>query len=133
MPHFACSLMVQNLFFIMTGIASEMTGYQHDCCSIQQIRSEMQAKKLITYHFFRLLSFETHGIASVARLQRKEMSTTQQKARGTSTFSTGIYGGHASSVNFGDDFESADHTANALTDLLEVLHLSKHTANAQQI
>jgi hypothetical protein len=34
----------------------------------------MQARKLITYHFFCLLSFGTHGIASVARLQREEVS-----------------------------------------------------------
>jgi hypothetical protein len=33
------------------------------------------------------------GVASVARLQREEMSTTQEEGGETGTFPTGIYGG----------------------------------------
>jgi hypothetical protein len=51
----------------------------------------MQARKLITYHFSCLLSFETHGITSLARLQREELSRSKQEARGLGTFSTGFY------------------------------------------
>jgi hypothetical protein len=90
---------------------------------IQQNREEMQARKLITYHFFCLLSFGTHGIASVARLQREETPTTQQDARGTGTFPTGIY----KSWHPLSEFEILQDTSQ---NLLEVLHLSKYsTAN----
>jgi hypothetical protein len=44
------------------------------------------------------------GVPSVARLQREEMSTTQEEGRETGTFSTGIYGGRASSVEFCSSF-----------------------------
>jgi hypothetical protein len=40
------------------------------------------------------------------------MSTTQEEGRETGTFSTGIYGGRASSVEFANVFDLADHTAN---------------------
>jgi hypothetical protein len=40
----------------------------------------MQARKLIKYHFVCLLSFETHGIASIARpVQREEVSLRKQE------------------------------------------------------
>jgi hypothetical protein len=79
---------------------------------IQQNHEEMQARKLITYHFFCLLSFETHGIASVARLQREEVSRAKKEHGGTGTFSTGIYAGCASSVEFSSFLLVANHTAN---------------------
>jgi hypothetical protein len=70
-----------------------------------------------------------HGIASVARLQREEMSTTQQEARETGTFSTGIYKGRASScLNFQKSV-ILQSTRQMLTNLLEVLHLLKCIAN----
>jgi hypothetical protein len=96
---------------------------------IQQNRVEMKARKLITYHSFCLLSFETHGITSVARLQREEVSRAKKEHGGTGTFSTGIYGGRASSLDFANVFDLANHTANA-HNLLEVLHLLKLMANA---
>jgi hypothetical protein len=65
----------------------------------------MKARKLITYHSFCLLSFETHGITSVARLQREEVSRAKKEHGGTGTFSTGIYGGRASSLDFANVFE----------------------------
>jgi hypothetical protein len=64
----------------------------------QQNRVEMQARKLTTMVFTLTLCNHT-GVPSVARLQREEMSTTQEEARETGTFSTGIYGGRASSLN----------------------------------
>jgi hypothetical protein len=60
---------------------------------IQQNRVEMQARKLNTYQGLRLSLCNPMGVASVARLQREEMSTTQQEARETGTFPTGIYVG----------------------------------------
>ena len=71
----------------------------------------MQARKLITQHFFCLLFFETHGIASVARLQREEMSTTKQEARGHGTFPAGIYESWHPLSNFANDFDQANHRA----------------------
>jgi hypothetical protein len=44
------------------------------------------------------------GVPLVARLQREEISTTQEEARETGTFSTGIYRGRASSVEFCSSF-----------------------------
>jgi hypothetical protein len=41
------------------------------------------------------------------------MSTTQEEGRETGTFSTGIYGGRASSLNFANDFDLANHKAKA--------------------
>jgi hypothetical protein len=64
---------------------------------MQQSRVVMQARKLITYHDPRLSLCNPMGVASVARLQREEMSTTQEEGGETGTFSTGIYGGRASS------------------------------------
>jgi hypothetical protein len=52
-------------------------------------------------------------VPSVARLQREEMSTTQEEGRETGTFSTGIYGGRASSVELANVFDLANHTAKA--------------------
>jgi hypothetical protein len=52
------------------------------------------------------------GVASVARLQREEVSRAKKEARGTGTFPTGIYGGRASSVEFANVFDLANHTAN---------------------
>jgi hypothetical protein len=92
----------------------------------------MQAKKLITHHFFCPLSFQTHGIASVARLQREEVSRSKREARGTGSICTGFYKGSASSFEFLSVLLVANHTAR-LTNLLEVLHLSKLMANAWQI
>jgi hypothetical protein len=40
------------------------------------------------------------------------MPTTKQEARGTGTFFTGIYGGRASSVEFANVLDLANHTAN---------------------
>jgi hypothetical protein len=71
----------------------------------------MQARKLITQHLFCLLSFETHGIASIARLQREEMSTTKQEAGGLGTFPTGIYESWHPLSNFANDFDLANHRA----------------------
>jgi hypothetical protein len=72
------------------------------------------------------------GVASVARLQREEMSTTQEEGRETGTFPTGIYGGRASSVEFANDL-ILQITRQRLTNLLEVLHLSTFMANSTQI
>jgi hypothetical protein len=58
------------------------------------------ARKLVAYHFSCLLSFETHGIASVARLQREKMSRSAKEAREIGTFSTGFYKELASSPEF---------------------------------
>jgi hypothetical protein len=85
----------------------------------------MQAKRLITYHSFCLLSFETHGITSVARLQREEVSRAKKEHGGTGTFSTGIYGRLACFVEFSFGCKLHGNARN----LLEVLHLSKYTAN----
>jgi hypothetical protein len=71
---------------------------------IQQNQGEMQAQKLFTYHGLRLPLCIHMGVPSVARLQREEMSTTQEEGRETGTFSTGIYGGRASSVEFCSSF-----------------------------
>jgi hypothetical protein len=51
------------------------------------------------------------GVPSVARLQREEMSTTQEEGRETGTFSTVIYRGHASSLNLQMILNLANHTA----------------------
>jgi hypothetical protein len=93
----------------------------------------MQAIKLNTYHDLRLSLCNHTGVPSVARLQREEMSTTQEEGRGTGTFPTGIYGDVASSVEFANVFDLANHTVNLLTNLLETLHLSKLMANSTQI
>ena len=100
---------------------------------IQQKRVEMQTRKLITYHDLRLSLCNPMGVASVARLQREEMSTTQEEGGETGTFSTGIYGGRTSSLNLQTFLNSANHTVNLLTNLLESLHLLKFMANAWQI
>jgi hypothetical protein len=52
-------------------------------------------RKLITHHFFCLLSFETHGIAPVARLQREEVSRSAKE--------------HEELVHFLQDFTGALH------------------------
>jgi hypothetical protein len=92
--------MILNLFGIVTGITPEMTGNQHTfLLFIQQNHEKMQARKLIPYHFFCLLSFGTHGIASVARLQREEVSRSAKEHGGTGSNSTGIYRWLASSLN----------------------------------
>jgi hypothetical protein len=39
------------------------------------------------------------------------MKREHQEARGTGTFSTGMYGGRASSVEFANVFDLANHTA----------------------
>jgi hypothetical protein len=54
-------------------------------------------------------------------LQREEVSKAKKEHGGTGRFSTGIY--EACILKF------ADHTAFLLTNLLEVMHLSKYTAN----
>jgi hypothetical protein len=43
----------------------EMAGNQPSC---------QMTRKLITHHFFCLISFKTHGVVSFARLQREEVS-----------------------------------------------------------
>jgi hypothetical protein len=91
MPHFSCSFLILHLFFIMTGITLKMTGHQHSCLSPSKIHQKCKALKLFTHHFFCFLSFKTHGIASVARLQREEVSRSKQEARGTGSISTGTY------------------------------------------
>jgi hypothetical protein len=60
----------------------------------------MNGKKVDYLSFLRLLSFQTHGIASVARLQREEVSRAKKEHGGTGTFSTGIYWSHAASFVF---------------------------------
>jgi hypothetical protein len=60
------------------------------------------------------------------------MSTTQEEARETGTFSTGIYGGVHPLLNFAVRFDLANHME-MLTNLLEVLHLSKFMADSTQI
>jgi hypothetical protein len=79
---------------------------------MQQHRVEMQARKLITYHDLRLSLCNPMGVASAARLQREEVSRAKKEARGTGTFPTGIYGGRASSLDFANVFDLANHTAN---------------------
>jgi hypothetical protein len=69
----------------------------------QQNRVEMQARKLFTYHGLNSTLCNHMESPLVARLQREEMLTTQQEARETGTFSTGFYGGRASSLNFAND------------------------------
>ena len=88
----------------------------------------MQAKKLITYHFFCLLSFETHGIASVARLQREEVSMMKGRTRRSSSNSTGFYEAlHPLAML--QTFWSLQITRSLCSqNLLEVLHLSKSMA-----
>ena len=78
----------------------------------------MKARKLITYHFFCLLSFQTHGIASVARLQREEVSRAKTGHGGTGTFSTWFYKELASSVGI----RVLAWHGKLLINLLEVLH-----------
>jgi hypothetical protein len=61
---------------------------------VHPTKSQGNASKKVDYlPFLRLLSFETHGIASVARLQREEVSRAKKEHGGTGTFPTGIYGG----------------------------------------
>jgi hypothetical protein len=60
---------------------------------IQQNRVEMQARKLNTYQGLRLSLCNPMGVASVARLQREEVSRSAKEHGGTGTFPTGIYGG----------------------------------------
>jgi hypothetical protein len=50
----------------------------------------MQAKKLITYHFFASFLLKHMGLPSVARLQREEVSRAKKEHGGTGTFPTGI-------------------------------------------
>jgi hypothetical protein len=50
---------------------------------------------------------------SVARLQREGVSRAKKEGRQTGTFSTGIYWGRASSLDFANVFDLTDHTANA--------------------
>jgi hypothetical protein len=55
-------------------------------------------------------------LPSVARLQRQEGSWTKQEhqeARGTGTFPTWFYEALHPMLNFANDFDHADHTANA--------------------
>jgi hypothetical protein len=60
---------------------TEMKGNQHSCCASNKIsHEEMQAKKLITYHFFASFLLKHTGLPSVARLQREEVSRRQQEA-----------------------------------------------------
>jgi hypothetical protein len=73
----------------------------------------MQARKLITYHFFCLLSFETHGITSVARLQREEVSRLAKEHEELVHFLQESMRAMHPLLNFADDFDLADHTANA--------------------
>jgi hypothetical protein len=73
----------------------------------------MQSRKLIAYLFFCLLSFGTHGIASVARLQREEVSRSAKEHGGTGSNSTGFYAALHPLLNFANHFDHADHTANA--------------------
>jgi hypothetical protein len=54
----------------------------------------MQARKQF------IVSLLSHGIASVARLQREEVPRLKQEARDNSSSSAGIYAGCASSVKF---------------------------------
>jgi hypothetical protein len=88
----------------MTGITPEMTVNQHSCLSPSKIDQKCKAWKLFTHHFFCLLSFQTHGIASVARLQREEVSWRKQEYRETGRISTGFYQELASSVEFSQVF-----------------------------
>jgi hypothetical protein len=92
--------MIQNLFNTMTRITPEMTGNQHSCLSSNKIDQKCQARKLITYHFSCLFSFQTHGITSFARFQREEVSRSKQEARGLGTFPTGIYESWHPLLNF---------------------------------
>jgi hypothetical protein len=90
----------------------------------QQNRVEMQARKLFTYHGLNSTLCNHMESPLVARLQREEMSTTQQEARETGTFSTGMYGA-VHPLCHGIICKIQRHT-----NLLEVLHLCKHTATA---
>jgi hypothetical protein len=73
-------------------------------------------------------SLQSYGIASAARLQREELSTSKQEHRETSSNSTGIYMGMHPLLNL-QTFLILQITRQRLTNLLEVLHLSKLMAN----
>jgi hypothetical protein len=66
---------------------------------IQQKRVEMQTRKLIAYHDLRLSLCNPMGVASVARLQREEMSTTQERSQRNWYVSYRNLRGLASSLN----------------------------------
>jgi hypothetical protein len=93
----------------------------------------MQARKLITYHFFRLLSFKTHGIASVARLQREEVSSSAKEHGGTGIISTGIYEALHPLAILQFILISQSTPQICSQNLLQVLLLCKYTADATQI
>jgi hypothetical protein len=93
----------------MTGITPEMTGNQHSCLSPSKIDQKCKSRKLFTHHFFCLLSFQTHGIASIARLQREEVSWRKQEYRETGRISTRFYQELASSVEFSQVFVCRSH------------------------
>jgi hypothetical protein len=68
--------------------------------AVHPTKSRGNASKNIDYLLLSLLlSFKTHVIASVARLQREEMSRAKKEHGGTGTFSTGFYKELASSLN----------------------------------
>jgi hypothetical protein len=73
-------------------------GNQPSCHFTQENWLKMNDKKVDYLPFSRLHSFETHGIASVARLQREEMSRSAKEHGGTGSNSTGICIDFASSV-----------------------------------
>jgi hypothetical protein len=105
-----------------------MTGNPHSCCASNKITRKCKQESWLPTIVSAVVSSQSHGIASVARLQREEVSRRQQEAWETSSNSTGIYMGCASSSKFSSFLLVANHTAR-LTNLLEVLHLSKPMAN----
>jgi hypothetical protein len=73
-------LMIQNLFFIMSGIIPEMTGNQrYYCCTSNKIEWKCKQKNWIPTIVFAVVSLQSHGIVSVARLQRQEGSWANKK------------------------------------------------------
>jgi hypothetical protein len=69
--------MIQNLFYIMTGIAPEMAGNQHSCCSLPTISFASSLLKQLGC--FR------------CKIAKRGDVLNKQEARGTGAFSTGIY------------------------------------------
>jgi hypothetical protein len=96
-------LMIQNLFGIMTGIAHKWQVI--NISAVHPTKTRGNASKKIVYLPSPLVdSLQTHGIASVARLQREGVSMIKDRIRWSSRISTWVYEGFTSSCKFANDF-----------------------------